>query len=61
MEFKITRANGEEFTHKNSFKKERDTFIKIESLEELLSLIKEVNCALILHDDSITVYDDYVE
>jgi hypothetical protein len=36
-------------------------YIDINSMEELIALIKEVDDKLIVSDEDITIYDDYVE
>lgn len=52
----IGKYSGELITH-------REYYITINTLEELFNLMKELKQSLIINyeDNSITIYDDYVE
>lgn len=65
MEFRISRASKTEIENpevKGAYKKGKNIwYIKINTIEELIDLQKSVDREIIIGDDYITIYDDFIE
>ena len=70
MKFEINRASLNDFDKKPAknavYVRQKDEwtnpwFIEINTIEELLNLIKDEECEIIVYNDAITIYDYYVE
>ena len=46
---------------KNAFRKDRQWFVDIATLESLMELLKEVKHSLVISEDTIVIYDYLME
>ena len=54
MKFELRRAS-------NKFENNPPKTVEINTIEDLMALVTEYDCSLIVDHDGILVYDDYVE
>ena len=59
-EGKVKDEEGNEYTQ-GKYKTYRKPYIIIDSLEQLMNLLKDLGVSLIIDDGRIIIYDDYVE
>lgn len=58
--FEVPQAWGEG-VHQIAARTTLEWFIRIDTLEELIELVREVKSDLIFDEDSIVIHDDYME
>lgn len=62
VKFSISRASGgSDRPCEKAYGKAREWYIHIDTLEDLMNLIKETGESIVVCEGSLLIYDDYIE
>jgi len=56
----VFKESDKEYKSHGKWQRDKDATVEINSLDEMMTLIKDVG-SIVLDEDRITIYDDYLE